>query len=172
MITFGALVSGSGPVVTGYYGSFYDITQQNALSTTQAYVMNIGHVDTALGISLANGNQVVFEHSGLYSFQYDVQFANSDTGTTNRANVDVWLRKNGVDVPNSNSIYTVNRSIGGIDGQTVAGMDYVLPLAAGDYLQLCWAVSFTTIYMAAPGPQVNPTVPQTTSLNISAHQIG
>ena len=51
---------------TGYYLNAYDITTQSAANATTAYVVNIGNVASANGMTITNGNQVYFTFSGVY----------------------------------------------------------------------------------------------------------
>jgi len=151
-----------------YYGSFYDTTTQTASSTTTAYVVNIGSQFEANGVSIVSGNQLTFSHAGTYNIQYSFQFNNSDV---NSDNVDVWIRKNGTDVADSNSIYNVPGTSHGGAGALIAAVNYVITLNAGDYIQFAWAVSSTTISIATSGAQTGPTVPITPGVIVTATQV-
>jgi hypothetical protein len=81
--------------------------------------MNIGANAGYSGVTITNGNQINFAYTGLYNIQYSVQFVNTDTGTGND-NVDIWIRKNGVDVPYSNSIFNIPNNKAGTNGALIA----------------------------------------------------
>jgi hypothetical protein len=155
----------------GYYGSFYDETNQTAASTTVAYVIGIGKQFEANGVSITSSNRISFAYAGTYNIQYSIQFTNSNTGASTIDNADVWLRKNGSDVADSNSIFGVPTSKGGTNGAMIAAVNYVLTVAAGDYLQLAWAVTNTTVSILTTAAQTGPTVPITPGVIVTAQQV-
>lgn len=68
----------------------------------------------------------------------------------------VWLRKNGVDVPNSATRILVQ----GNNSYLVAAWDFIKNLNAGDYLQLMCAVADTAIELQAlPSTAFSPAAP-------------
>jgi len=152
----------------GYYGSFYDTTNQTALSTTSSYIVNIGSQFEASGVSVASGNRITFAYAGTYNIQYSIQFANTDA---NSDNVDVWIRQNGTDVSDSNSVYNVPGTSHGGAGALIAAVNYVLTVSAGDYIQIAWAVSNTTISISTIAAQTSPTVPITPGVIVTAQQV-
>ena len=154
----------------GYWGSFYDTTNQTAASTTSSYVISIGNTDpNSSGVSIVSGNRITFANAGVYNLQYSIQFQN--TATTGNDNVDVWIRVNGSDVTQSNSIYWIPYRQAGVNGELIAAINYVLKLNAGDYIQLLWAVSNTTISIASFASQTSPTVPATPGVIVTAAQV-
>jgi hypothetical protein len=155
----------------GYWGSFYDTTNQAAANTTTAYVVNIGSTDPdSNGVSITSGNRITFAYSGVYNVQYSIQFKNAGTGNKNY-NADVWLRKGGVDVADTNSIYWIPSSNGGTEGDLIAAVNYVLQIDAGEYLQLAWAVSDIDVSIATIAAGTTPTVPQTPGVIVTATQV-
>ena len=159
-------VSGS----TGYWGSFYDTTNQTAGSTTSSYTLNIGSSVGSSGVSIVGGNKMTFAYTGTYNIQYSIQFINTDTGSGND-NVDVWIRLNGVDVPYSNSIFNIPNAKAGVNGALIAVTPYLLTLNAGDYVQIMWAVSNTGISVVTTGAQSSPTVPVTPGVIVAIEQV-
>jgi hypothetical protein len=100
----------------------------------------------------------------VYSVIYSIQLANSDTAIHD---VNVWLRKNGGgsagDVPASDSKFSVISRHGGVDGHIIGCVNYVLKLAADDYLELIWATtnvqaSIESLPSSPSGP-AHPSVP-------------
>ena len=154
---------------TGYWASMYDTTNQSAANTTTAYAMNIGNV-AGSGITVGSSNQITFAYTGTYNINYSIQFTNTDTGSGND-NVDIWIRKNGTDVPYSNSIFNIPNAKGGTNGALIATTPYELTVNAGDYIQIMWAVSNTTISIATTGAQSSPTIPVTPGVIVAIQQI-
>lgn len=147
------------------WGSFYDTTDQIAFVANTAYSIGINSTDSdSRGISIASGSRITFSRSGVYSVIYSIQLANSDTAIHD---VNVWLRKNGGgsagDVPASDSKFSVISRHGGVDGHVIGCVNYVLKLAADDYLELIWATtnveaSIQSLPSSPSGP-VHPSVP-------------
>ena len=157
--TWATVATGIG--TTGYWGSFWDTTNQTAASTTVAYTINIGTSDpNNNGISIVSSNQITVAHAGVYNTQYSIQFENIGTGNKNY-NVDVWFRLNGVDIPDSNSTYWIASKKSTVNGEMIAAVNYVLTLNAGDYIQILWAVSDVDISITTFPAASSPTVPQT-----------
>ena len=145
----------------GYYGSFLDSTTQTAAVINTAYAINLGTTDAALGFNITSGSRVNAVYAGTYNFQFALQ---ADKTTAGGGDIIVWLRKNGVDVANSAGKIVVQ----GATAQTVAAWNYVLTLAAADYIEFVWSTSSTacrllTIAAAAPAPAVP-------SMRVTAHQ--
>ena len=157
--TWATVATGIG--TTGYWGSFWDTTNQTAASTTVAYTINIGTSDpNNNGVSIVSSNQITVAHAGVYNLQYSIQFQNVGTGNKNY-NVDVWFRLNGVDIPDSNSIYWIASKNSTVNGEIIAAVNYVMSLNAGDYIQILWAVSDVDISIVTLPAASSPTVPRT-----------
>ena len=147
------------------WGSFYDTTQQIAAVANTAYSVGINSTDPdSQGISIASGSRITFASSGVYSITYSVQFVNTSTSIHD---VNIWLRKNDSgtsgDVPASDSRFSVIGSHGGADGFIIGCVNYVLKLAANDYLELIWsttnvAASIQSLPAATSGP-AHPSIP-------------
>lgn len=144
---------------SSYYGSFYDTTAtQVAANTTTAYAIQIGQTAENNGVTIASGDEITFAHSGVYNVQYSIQFTNTDNAIHN---VNIWLRKNGVDVADSNSQYAVIAKHGSIHGQLIAAVNYVLTVTAGDYLQLMWQTEGVQAFIETIPAGTTPTTPVT-----------
>jgi len=161
----------------GYYGSFYDTSAtQTAANTTTAYPIKINSTAEANGVSIQNdgsGNPslITFAYAGTYNIQYSLQLTNADT---NIHNINVWLRKNGqtsaANIVDTNSQYAVIGSHGGIHGQMIAAVNYVLTLAAGDYLQLMWQTDSTQAYIETLPAGTTPVYPEAPAVILTACQ--
>ena len=167
--TWATVATGIG--TTGYWGSFWDTTNQTAASTTVAYTINIGTSDpNNNGVSIASSNRITVAYAGVYNIQYSIQFENIGTGNKNY-NVDVWFRLNGVDISDSNSTYWIASKNSTVNGELIAAVNYVLSLAAGDYVQLMWAVSDVDISIATLPATSSPTVPRTPGVIVTVTPI-
>jgi hypothetical protein len=145
----------------GYWGSFYDTTNQAIVSTTTAYAINLGNSDPLNnGVSIVGGNKITVSNSGVYNLQYSLQLKNSDTQIHN---AQIWLRKNDTgstgDVANSNSYAAITASHGGTPGYNIVAVNYVMALNSGDYLQLMWNADNTSVSISTLAAGTNPTSP-------------
>jgi len=143
------------------YGAFQDSTDQSAVSTTTAYAVKYNTTDYAEGVTLSNNSRLNVTYSGLYNLQFSIQFANADTQIQD---VDVWFRKNGTDLPGSNSKFSVPNSHGGIDGHLIAALNYFLAMAKNDYVEIMWSTTSTSVTIEQIPTQTSPTRPATPSV--------
>lgn len=154
-------ISSSGVGSTGYYGALYDDgADQTAASTTTAYVMRVGTVAEANGVSIVtNGtylSRITVANAGTYTFTPSIQFVNSDTQIHD---AEVWFRKNGSDVADSNSQWSIPNKHGGTNGNLIATIAFTITLAAGDYIELAWATTDPTVYIHTYPAGTTPTTP-------------
>jgi hypothetical protein len=150
-----------------YYGSFYDTTTQTVVANT-AYAMQIGSVDSANGVSIVSGSRITFAHAGEYNIQWSGQFENGDIADHD---ANVWMRKNGVDIVGSNGVISVPSSHGGTHGHTVAGWNFFLTVAAGDYYEFWWSTDSAQVTLQAYLAGTAPTKPSTASLIVTVQQV-
>ena len=156
----------------GYYGSFHSDLSQYAVSTTSAYAIAAEITDEFNGVSIqsdgSNLTRLTFAYAGTYNIQFSIQFVNPGN---NDANFNIWFRKNGSDLPTSNTQYTVQKSHAGGDGAIVAALNYVITLNANDYIQLMWQTEDTDVYAGSLPAGTTPTTPTTPSVILTAQQI-
>ena len=142
------------------YGAFQDSTDQSAANTTTAYAVTMNTTDYSSGITLASGSRMTVAYSGLYNVQFSLQLSNL---ANNTVDVDVWFRKNGTDISNSNSRFGLApRKSAGDPYNTIAALNFFVELAKDDYIQIMWRTSDiqTTIeqYPAGTSP-TRPAIP-------------
>ncbi len=150
------------------YGAFSDSTDQAAASTTTAYAITYNTTDFSKGISVVSNSRVTFETAGVYNVQFSIQFANEDVQIQD---VDVWFRKNGTDIANSNSKFSVPNSHGGTDGHLIASLNFYAEVVANDYIQVMWATTSTLVVIEHLAAQTSPTRPATPSVIVTANKI-
>ena len=92
-------------------------------------------------------------YSGIYNYQFSVQFANTSTSIHEAW---IWLRVNGVDVPGTGSRFSVPNRHGGIDGYLIAAANFYVELQAGDTVEMWSAVDNVAVYMEAYAAQTSP----------------
>jgi hypothetical protein len=162
--TWATVATGIG--TTGYWGSFWDTTNQTAASTTVAYLITLNSTDAnSNGISIVSSSRITFAYEGAYNLQFSAQFVNTDTQIHN---AQIWLRLNGTDVTDSMGTVAIQQKHGGIDGVNIVSWNYVLKLSAGDYLQLVWNVDSTNVSLQTLPAGTSPTHPESPSVIVTA----
>jgi len=144
----------------GYWASFWDLTSQTAVANTPTTILLRSADLDNNGISIASNATIAFAYAGVYSITFSIQFTNSDTSIHD---INVWLRRNGTNVVASDSRFSITSSHGGVDGNVIGTVNFVLKLAAADYLELIWATSNAAAYIhaevAQTSPFVHPSIP-------------
>ena len=156
---------------SGFYGTFFDNTDQVAASTTVAYPVTFNTPNGARGVELQNSSQVTFPYAGVYNIQFSIQFINTDNNTNNPAEVNVWFRLNGSDVAESNSQFTIVNKHGSHDGAMIAALNFIIEVSANDYVQLMWQTENTSISIQTLPAGTTPTTPVTPSVILTAVQV-
>ena len=151
------------------YGSFRDTTTQqiDAVNTPKAMTFNqitpgVNGV-SASGVSVEFGSHIVVARTGTYNIQFSAQLTKTDSGNDI---MDIWLRRNGSDVPLSNSEITITASL-----RQVATSNYIIDLAAGDYVQLMYSSADIATRILAIAPQTNPVRPAGPSIAVAITQV-
>jgi len=145
----------------GYYGAFEDVTTQSAVLANTAYPVKFNTINLANGVSVVNdgsGNptRVTLANTGIYNIQFSLQL--EKTGGAGNMIVDIWVRKNGVDIPSTTGKVVLTGSVSA--SPVIAAWNYVLDLAAGDYVQLMWATSNNNVVIiAVPATPPHPSIP-------------
>lgn len=142
------------------YGAFYDTTDQTAASTTTAYAITLNSTTLSNGVTVENSSQITFAYEGVYNIQFSIQLAN-DTNATQ--DIDIWFRKNGVDIDTSNSRFGLApRKSAGDPYHVIGSLNYVDSFLENDYVQLYWKTSSTSAYIesyTAPSSPTRPAIP-------------
>lgn len=150
------------------YGSFYDTTTQTAAAINTAYGITFDTTELSNAVYVGSPTSRIYvDKIGVYDIQFSAQLDNTSGGSHL---IYLWLRKNGTDVPYSASQVRLK----GTDGELVAAWNFVQQLNAGDYVELMWSVSDTSVQIlsqaaAAPVPAI-PSVLLTVTDNISGYQ--
>ena len=144
------------------YGAFQDSTDQAAASTTVAYPMTFNTTDYSNGVYLSNSSRLNVRNAGVYNLQFSAQLENQDNA---QHTVDIWFRKNGTNIANSNSQFTVPaRKSASIFGHVIAALNFFVELAANDYVEIVWRAEDTLVSIEQTAAQTSPTRPATPSI--------
>jgi hypothetical protein len=142
------------------YGAFQDSTDQTAANTTTAYAVKFNTTDFSNGVTVASTSRLTVVDAGIWNCQFSIQFKNT---TNDTQDVDVWFRKNGSDIANSNSRFGLSaRKSSGDPSHVVAAMNFFASMNSTDYLEIMWRPSDVGVsieqYAAGTSP-TRPTIP-------------
>ena len=153
---------GTNPAPVGYYGAFQDTTIQVAAAINTPYAMKLGVTDLSNAVTIvsdgSNLTRITIANTGVYNIQFSAQFDRTNSGTDV---VDIWLRKNGVNVAGSGGKLVLTGGV--VASAIIATWNYVLDVTAGDYYQLMWSTPDTHVRLlyetAQTSPFVHPLIP-------------
>jgi len=149
----------------GYWGAFYDTTDQTNGGTTAANVMTFDSADPLnSGITMVDGSKLTFASAGVYNIQFSAQFVKTDS---NNDDVNVWIKKNGTNVPYTNTVATIT----GNNGKLVAAWNFVIPVESGDYIQFMWSSPDIDVSIQHMDTMTDPARPDTPSVILTAQMI-
>lgn len=110
------------------YGSFLSVSSFSSFATPKAIPYDTTVV--AKDIRLGNPNsRVQVEETGVYKFSYSIQFDRASAGSTG---VYIYVKVNGVTVPNSSSYVVLQ----GSTAEIFPMCEYLLSLNANDYVEV------------------------------------
>lgn len=135
----------------GYQGTYSVSPSQTAASATIT-----GNIESL----------ITFAYDGIYNIQYSLQFTNTDLNKDHE--VDVWLRKNDVDIADSNSQYSVPGAHSGHNGQLIAAINLYVDVVAGDNVEIVWHTTDSTVYIETIPAASAPIRPRTPSAIVTA----
>jgi hypothetical protein len=163
--TFTGTFSGSGTFIDVPFGQFISTTDQTASSIANANILTFNTSDFTGGVTLASSSHLVIPTVGIYQINFSMQFQSDSTSTEL---IDIWLRKNGTNLPGTNSQFSLAaRKSAGIPSALIAVTPIMVSLAANDYIEIVWRVSDTAVSLqylpAVTASGTTPAIPATPS---------
>jgi hypothetical protein len=142
------------------HGSFLNTASQST-TINAALVVAFNTTDLSSEITLVSNSKITVARAGVYNLQFKIQYQNTDTQIHD---ANIWLRKNGVDIADSNGAVAVPNYHGSENGRTIAGWNYVVEMDANDYLQLIWSTDNAAVTITAYPVRTVPIGPATPSV--------
>jgi hypothetical protein len=134
---------GSGVHLAFPYGQFQSQTDQTAAAIDVAYAITYDVSDFLDGVTLSSGSRLTVPTEGVYTVTFSLQFKNT---TNDVQDIDIWIRKNGTDVPDTNSRFSIPaRKSTGNPAHLIATTSIMVELASNDYIQIMWHVTDTGV---------------------------
>lgn len=128
-------------------------------------IVQFSNVEFSNGMDLIGGTQITATEYGEYLLQFSAVFAKS---TSVSANVDIWYRYNGVDIPRSNTRVVTTGNPNEVT-VTVAG---IMPLEPNDYIQLVFSSPDANVKLTSFTNLTNPIRPDMPGIVASANLVG
>lgn len=153
------------------YGYFIDVTSQTMTAVNTPTAMKFGtNVISNKGVTIVNGNEIHFAKPGTYNLAFSAQIFKDASASAEDA--DIWLSKNGQDVPNSNTQLTIPNDLARTGKAVAAWNFFVTTTTANEYCQLMWSATNTVVSIPYLAPQTLPDRPAVPSLILSVNQVG
>lgn len=156
----------AGLETVGYWGAFWSNVDQTNAGITSVNLMTVNNSDPGNnGVQIgATSSQIKVLNAGTYNIQFSAQFDKNDGG---KDNVEVWFRKNGVNIDDSNSLF----SLEGNNDKVIAALNYMVTLSANDYIQLAWHSADIDLFLHHDVAGTSPTRPAVPSVIITVQQV-
>ena len=157
---------GSGIHIQVPYGQFQSNVNQIAAAIDTAYAVTYTQSDFLDGVVLSSGSRLTVPATGVYNVTFSLQFKNTTAGAED---IDIWMRKNGTDIPDTNSRFSiVARKGASSPSHLIVTTSVMVDLLANDYIEVMWHVTNVNVTMeqfpavtAVPG--TTPAIPATPS---------
>lgn len=162
-----SVITGGGGTFSGYYGSFYSLTDQ--LDGVTPHVFYCENTADADGVSMelngdGNKSRMTFAHAGTYNIQFSAQLhrrAGGGSGTT----VNIWFRLNENNIAASDTRVSVQSNA----PYVVAAWNFIQSVAVGDYVEIVWLTDNSNIVIEhEDATEEHPAIP---SIIMTAQQI-
>lgn len=164
-IRLGMLLTGTGVTANTHVVSQTSGTPGGA----GVYVISPSQTVASTAITGSITSKVYVDSAGAYNIQFSLQLTNTDTA--NEYETDVWLKYNGSDLPNSNSVVTVPKKHSGLNGQIIIALNYFLEMKDGDYFELAWHAGGSTVFIETIPAGTSPTRPAAPSAILTVNYV-
>jgi len=138
------------------YGAFCSTGSQTNSVINVSRSMQLETTELASGVSVVAGSRITVANPGVYNLQFSAQLEKTNNGVNT---VYIWFKKNGTNVPRSNTAIDVLKQAGG-SGKFVAAWNLVDQLNANDYYEIMWQSDTTDMSIVAVSGSGNfPLIP-------------
>lgn len=141
-----------GQYINNSYASVQRTTNKTFTANTATQI-TFDQNDYLNGTTNDGTDGIHITYSGIYNYQFSVQFANTDTQAHNAY---IWLRVNDADLEGTGSKFDVPSKHGTSDGYLIAACNFYVQLNAGDFVEMYAATASATVFMEAYTAQTSP----------------
>lgn len=147
------------------YATFTSTQTQTVSAANTATIATFNVEEDSNKISLVNNTRLTVAETGDYFLQFSGQLAKSGS---NSAQADIWVRKNGVDLPRSNSRLTFS----GTPNEVLASVAFIVDLDANDYIEIAFSSADSGVALTAHNTLTSPTRPAIPSIIATLNLVG
>jgi hypothetical protein len=125
-------------------GLFFNTADQTFASANVAYPVtyNATYLNNAVTLQSGSTSKIEVSISGIYNFQYSGQLLSTNASGKN---VYLWIQRNDINIGYSTHAYTLSSN----NEYTEINWNFIIDLAAGEYLELEIATTDTTVRLDA-----------------------
>lgn len=142
------------------YGAFSSTQTQSPTTINTPKLITFNSTDFNNSIQLTDSNSFTVEYAGIYNVAFSVQVTNGDTQSHD---VDIYFRKNGMPIPNTANVFSVQGTHGGQPGYNITAANFFIQLLATDTLDMYWSSNSTQVQLnylpAITSPFISPGAP-------------
>ena len=150
--------------MSAYYGNFYSTAVQTNPVARGVNAMTFNGTPDAVGVSIESSSRIKVANAGTYNLQFSAQVEKTDSGNDS---IDIWLAKNGNNVAWSNTRLWLY----GNGDKHVAAWNFIVTLAANEYVQLYWSSPDADVRLYAEPESTVPTRPGIPSVIATITQV-
>lgn len=154
---------GTNPVASYYSTATQPISDGTIVPTPAPSVFTYNSIAFQRGISVVSGSRITVSVAGVYEAYFSVEIHRIAGGSN--IYIYIWLRKNGVDVPDTNGRVSVNSN----NGDSLPIVPYFIELNAGDYIEFVAQADGDSCEILALTPTIGPFIP---SIIVGIKRIG
>ena len=160
LIVTNGIISATGTPSNSYYGKFFSSTTQTNSAANAINFISFPNTVLSNGIT-TSGTGITFANAGVYTITYEVQAEITSGGG---GNIDIWVSSNSADLPNSNSVTTIE----GGGNALIINRSFLISVVPNDIIRVKWSSAKSNMRLTAIGTQTGPVRPATNSANFLA----
>ena len=147
------------------YGSFYSMSSIEAAANTVNFLPINLTAFSCSNVSVTDTNRLTLNGVGVFNVQFSAQF---EATVSQDRFIDIWLMKNGENVPDSNSRITT----GDKAPWSIASWNFfIIGGGPSDYWQIAWSVDGTGVRLHSEGAQTAPARPGIPSVLLTVSKV-
>jgi hypothetical protein len=146
-------------------GSYYSVNNQIPTVANTPNSMEFSTIDFESDVQLIASDTIEVLKNGFFNVQFSAQLSRTSGGSSQQ--ISIWFRKNGIDVPNSNTHLNVQANA----GKLVAAWNYFFKLNQNDTIQIMYSVTSTAIQLLHENADLAIPHPATPSVIVTINQV-
>ena len=153
--------AGASGISTTASASYWSNQTQGPFTANSVQAMTLNNTDWQQGMILQNSSQIKMTAAGKYNIMFSAQIEQQQSSGI----VNIWLRKNGTDVPDSNTRVNIAAS----SPYVVAAWNFFVNSSINDYYEIMWSSSSANTILESATYNTFPKIP---SVILTVNQVG